>query len=89
MARLKVAVLISGRGSNLQSLIDHCADPAFPAEIVLVLSNRPGAAGLARAEAAGLTKELVKRGYSERDIGKIWSGNFLRAWQAVEKMAEK
>ena len=41
------------------------------------------------AEAAGLTKELVKRGYSERDIGKIWSGNFLRAWQAVEKMAEK
>lgn len=55
MARLKVAVLISGRGSNLQSLIDHCADPAFPAEIALVLSNRPGAAGLARAEAAGLT----------------------------------
>jgi membrane dipeptidase len=39
------------------------------------------------AEAAGLTKELVKRGYSERDIGKIWSGNFLRAWKAVEKAA--
>ena len=39
------------------------------------------------AEAAGLTKELVKRGYSERDIGKIWSGNFLRVWKAVEKLA--
>jgi len=54
MARLKVAVLISGRGTNLQSLIDHCADPKFPAEVVLVLSNRPGSAGLARAEQAGL-----------------------------------
>lgn len=41
------------------------------------------------AEAAGLTAELVKRGYSERDIGKIWSGNFLRAWKAVEKVAGK
>ncbi|MSO96606.1 MAG: membrane dipeptidase [Rhodospirillaceae bacterium] len=41
------------------------------------------------AEAPGLTKELVKRGYSERDIGKLWSGNFLRAWKAVEKAAGK
>jgi membrane dipeptidase len=39
------------------------------------------------AEAAGLTAELVKRGYRERDIGKIWSGNFLRVWKAVEKVA--
>jgi membrane dipeptidase len=39
------------------------------------------------AEAAGLTTELVKRGYSERDIGKIWSGNFLRVWKAVERVA--
>lgn len=52
MARLKVAVLISGRGSNLQALIDACADPAFPAEIVAVISNVPQAAGLARAKAA-------------------------------------
>jgi len=41
------------------------------------------------AEAPGLTKELVKRGYSERDIGKLWSGNFLRAWKALEKAAGK
>ncbi|MBL8642921.1 MAG: membrane dipeptidase, partial [Rhodospirillaceae bacterium] len=41
------------------------------------------------AEAEGLTRELVKRGYSERDIGKIWSGNFLRVWAEVEKRAGK
>jgi phosphoribosylglycinamide formyltransferase-1 len=53
-APLNLAVLISGRGSNLQALIDACADPAFPARIVAVISNRPGAGGLARAEAAGI-----------------------------------
>jgi phosphoribosylglycinamide formyltransferase 1 len=54
MARLKVGVLISGRGSNLQALIDAAADPAYPAEIVTVISNRPDAPGLARAAAAGI-----------------------------------
>ncbi|HEV8680735.1 MAG TPA: phosphoribosylglycinamide formyltransferase [Stellaceae bacterium] len=54
MARLKVGVLISGRGSNLQALIDAAADAAYPAEIVLVISNRPEAAGLARAARAGI-----------------------------------
>ena len=43
MARLKLGVLISGRGSNLQALIEAAADPAYPAEIVLVISNRPEA----------------------------------------------
>jgi len=54
VARLKVGVLISGRGSNLQALLDACADPAFPAEIALVISNVPGAHGLDRAEKAGV-----------------------------------
>jgi phosphoribosylglycinamide formyltransferase-1 len=63
-ARLKVGVLISGRGSNLQALIDAAADPAYPAEIVLVISNRPGAnqpeaAGLARAASAGITHRAL------------------------------
>ncbi len=53
-ARLKVGVLISGRGSNLQALIEAAADPAYPAEIVLVISNRPEAPGLARAIKAGI-----------------------------------
>ena len=49
MARLKAAVLISGRGSNLQALIDECRRADAAAEIVLVISNVAGAAGLARA----------------------------------------
>ncbi len=40
-------------------------------------------------EAPGLTRELAKRGYAERDLGKLWSGNFLRVWQAVEKAAAR
>jgi phosphoribosylglycinamide formyltransferase-1 len=59
MARLKVGVLISGRGSNLQALIDAAADPSYPAEIVLVLSNRPDAAGLERAARAGIAHRAV------------------------------
>ena len=59
MSRLKVAVLISGRGSNLRALIDTCADPGFPAEIVLVLSNNPDAGGLAHAAEAGLPAVVV------------------------------
>ncbi len=53
-ARKRVGVLISGRGSNLQSLIDACREPDYPAEIVTVISNRPGALGLERAQSAGL-----------------------------------
>lgn len=64
MARLKVGVLISGRGSNLQALIDACADPAFPAEIVLVLSNKADAFGLERARTAGIPASVV----SHRDF---------------------
>lgn len=53
-ARLKVGVLISGRGSNLRALIEAAADPAFPAEIVLVISNRTEAPGLVHAARAGI-----------------------------------
>jgi phosphoribosylglycinamide formyltransferase-1 len=59
VARLSVAVLISGRGSNLQALIDACGDPAFPAEIRLVISNEPGAQGLARAEQARIPARVI------------------------------
>lgn len=57
--KLKIAVLISGRGSNLQALIDACADEDFPAEIVLVFSNKPTAKGLERAADAGLATEAL------------------------------
>ena len=54
MAERRVAVLISGGGSNLQALIDATAQPGYPARIVLVLSNRPDAYGLERARRAGI-----------------------------------
>ncbi|HLF58630.1 MAG TPA: phosphoribosylglycinamide formyltransferase [Alphaproteobacteria bacterium] len=67
MARLKIGVVISGRGSNLQALIDACADPKFPAEIVSVISNVPDAAGLARAQAAGIPCHVVdSRDFKDR-----------------------
>ncbi len=59
MARLRVGVLISGRGSNLKALIDAAADPAYPAEIVLVISNRPEAPGLAHAARAGIDRRAI------------------------------
>jgi phosphoribosylglycinamide formyltransferase-1 len=59
VGKLKLGVLISGRGSNLQALIDATADPAFPAEIVLVISNKADAGGLLRAQAAGIATKVI------------------------------
>lgn len=60
MGRLRIGVLISGRGSNLQSLIDAATDPSYPAEIVLVISNRADAQGLARAARAGIAHRTIR-----------------------------
>lgn len=57
---LRIGVLISGRGANLQALIDACAAPAYPAEIAVVISNEPGARGLARARDAGIPAEVIE-----------------------------
>ncbi|MGH1572486.1 phosphoribosylglycinamide formyltransferase [Methylobacterium sp. P31] len=57
--KTRVAILISGRGSNMVALIEAAKDPAYPAEIVLVLSNRPEAAGLARAAEAGIPVQAI------------------------------
>lgn len=55
-----MAVLISGSGSNLQAILDARADdPNFPAQPVLVISDRHGAGGLLRAKAAGITAEVI------------------------------
>jgi phosphoribosylglycinamide formyltransferase-1 len=65
--RRRVAVLISGRGSNMASLIEAAQDPAYPAEIVLVVSNRPDAGGLERARAAGIATAVVDhKGHPDR-----------------------
>lgn len=68
MARLRVAVLISGRGSNMKSLIDAARRPDFPAEIALVASNVPDAGGLAIARDAGIaTVALDHRQFAGRE----------------------
>lgn len=65
---MKIAVLISGRGSNLQALIDACAKDDFPAKIVLVLSNKADAQGLHRAAQAGIaTAVLNHKDYADRE----------------------
>ena len=58
-ARKRVAVLISGRGSNMMSLVEAARAADFPAEIALVASNRPGAAGIAWAASRGLATFAV------------------------------
>ncbi len=57
--RPRGGVLISGGGTNLQALIDAAAAPDFPAEIVLVISNRPDVRGLQRASAAGIATLVI------------------------------
>jgi phosphoribosylglycinamide formyltransferase-1 len=65
--RARIAILISGRGSNMVSLIEAAQAPDYPAEIVLVASNRPDAPGLARAAQAGLATVTVDhRAFSDR-----------------------
>ncbi|RLB58207.1 MAG: phosphoribosylglycinamide formyltransferase [Deltaproteobacteria bacterium] len=74
MARLRLAVFVSGSGSNLQAIIDCCRDPACPAEVVVVVSNRAGVYALERAAAAGVPALVVEhrgfmnRGEHEREI---------------------
>jgi phosphoribosylglycinamide formyltransferase 1 len=67
MARKRVAILISGRGSNMVALIQAAKDPAYPAEIVLVVSNDPAAQGLQRAAAAGIKTAVVDHKTFGRD----------------------
>lgn len=65
--KVRVAILISGRGSNMVALAEVARDPAFPAEIVLVLSNDPEAEGLSRAAALGIPTEAIDhRAYPDR-----------------------
>jgi phosphoribosylglycinamide formyltransferase 1 len=69
VARLKVAVLISGRGSNLEALMTACAAPGFPAKIGLVIANRADAAGLVHARKAGIATTVIPHGdYPDRTV---------------------
>ncbi|RVC78360.1 phosphoribosylglycinamide formyltransferase [Mesorhizobium sp. M4A.F.Ca.ET.022.05.2.1] len=61
MSRKRTVVLISGRGSNMTALIAAASDPAYPAEIVGVISDRANAAGLAIAAARGIPTKVIQR----------------------------
>ena len=78
MSRKRVAILISGRGSNMAALIEAAKDKSYPAEIVLVISNQPEAGGLLVARAGGIATEVV----DHTTFGKDRTG-FERALQAV------
>lgn len=68
VAKTRVAVLISGGGSNLQALINACDDPFFPAKIVCVISNKADAGGLERAARAGIKTCVINhRDYATRE----------------------
>ncbi len=68
MKKKRVAILISGRGSNMAALINAAASPDFPAEIVGVISNRPDAKGLAIAAAKGVSTSVIpSKGVSRED----------------------
>lgn len=66
--RVPVGVLLSGRGTNLQALLDACAQPGFPARVAVVLSNRRDAGGLQRARDAGVPATWIPhRGKARAD----------------------
>ena len=78
MSRKRVAVLISGRGSNMAALIEAAKDNNYPAEIALVLSNRADAGGLLVAHAAGIATEVIEHTQFGTD-----RAGFERALQAA------
>jgi len=68
MAKTKIAVLISGRGSNMQAIVEAAEAEDYPAEIALVVSNNPDAAGLAWAADRGIETEVLNhRDYETRE----------------------
>jgi len=81
MRRVRTAVLISGSGSNLASLIEASKAPDYPAEIVLAISNNPEAAGLAKARAAGVAALAI----DHRPFGKDREAHEFAIHSALEQ----
>jgi phosphoribosylglycinamide formyltransferase-1 len=82
--KLKLGVLISGRGSNLQALIDASAEPDYPAEIALVISNVPGAKGLERCRRPNIATAVIDhKDFDDRESFEAELDKALRA-EAVD-----
>src|SRR5882757_8692435 len=94
----RVAILISGRGSNMAALIEAAKSTDFPAEIVAVISNRADAPGLATAAASGIATSVIEsksfgkdraafesvlqRTLDEKNVELICLGGFMRLFTA-------
>lgn len=78
MAKLRVGILISGRGSNMRALLDAASRPDFPAEIALVLSNNHDAGGLDAARAAGIATAIVDHRKRSREDFEVELDQVLR-----------
>jgi len=76
----RVAILISGRGSNMAALIRAAGQPDFPAEIAVVISNRADAAGLQKAAEGGIAVEVIE----SKPFGKDRAGFEARLQQALD-----
>ena len=96
--RLRVGVLVSGRGSNLQALLDASSRPGYPAEIVVVISDRERAAALDRARTAGVEALVVNpKDFGDREafdlalvselnarrVGLVCTAGFMRILSAA------
>lgn len=80
MKRKRVGVLISGRGSNMASLVDAARDPAYPAEIVCVVSNRPDAAGLKFAQSRHIPTHVIDhKNYTTREAFDAVLNDYLQS----------
>ncbi|GJL86012.1 MAG: phosphoribosylglycinamide formyltransferase [Micavibrio sp.] len=75
--KLNLAVFISGRGSNLQSLIDACQEDNYPAQISVVLSNKPNVQGLERAKKAGIPTLTIP--HKDFETKEAFEGTILEA----------
>lgn len=65
----KIVILISGRGSNMQAIVEAAQSQAWPAQIAAVISNKPDAAGLKFAASQGITTAVVEsKGFASRDL---------------------
>lgn len=82
MSRKKVAILISGRGSNMSALIEAAKSPDYPAEIVGVLSNRAAAPGLEIAASHGIaTASLAQSKFPMREMFEDTMTQILESWE--------
>ena len=87
MRKARTAILISGRGSNMMALVEAARDPAYPAEVVCVVSNRADAKGLDFAAANGIAAKVIDhKAFATREAFEAALDDYLRS-MSVEIIA--